>query len=61
MSKRQLIDEIRNSNPTAQSQFLEQFDEESLHQYLRHLKAALTRQIRIGGWKRPQSRLRMVS
>jgi hypothetical protein len=60
MSKRQLIEEIRNSNPTAQPQFLEQFDEESLHQYLKHLKAALTRQISIASWKRPQPRFRAV-
>ena len=41
MSKRQLIDDIRQLNPTAQPQFLAQFDEEELQEYLDHVKSAL--------------------
>src|SRR5207248_7562125 len=37
MNKRQLIDGIRQLNQTAQPEFLLQFDEESLDQYLKHL------------------------
>ena len=38
MSKRQLIDDIRRYNYTAQPQFLAQFDETALKQYLEHLE-----------------------
>lgn len=63
MTKRQLIDEIRNLNPTAHPQFLAQFDDEALQQYLDHLKSAQGQRLRIGGWVRRQqeSRVRMVS
>lgn len=37
MSKRELIDRIRLFNPTAGSDFLRQFDEMDLTQYLQHL------------------------
>ena len=40
MSKRQLIEEIRAFNPTAQVEFLEQFDDAALKQYLESLQAA---------------------
>lgn len=47
MSKGQLITYIRELNPTAEPQFLEQFDEEALHQYLDQLRAARDRRKRI--------------
>jgi len=40
MSKRQLIDDIRRYNATAQPQFLAQFDESALKQYLEHRGSA---------------------
>lgn len=40
MSKRELIDEIRQLNGTAPARFLAQFDEAALQQYLVHLKEA---------------------
>ena len=61
MSKRQLIDEIRNFNPTAHPQFLAQFDDDALRQYLEHLKSAQNQRLRIGGWVRRQAKVRMVS
>jgi hypothetical protein len=61
MSKRQLIEEIRQFNTSAQTQFLAQFDDAALKQYLEHLKAAQNRTVRIGGWVRRQDKLRMVS
>jgi hypothetical protein len=61
MSKRQLIDEIRTLNATAQVQFLAQFDEAALAQYLEHLRSAQNKRLRIGGWVRRQPKLRMVS
>ena len=61
MSKRQLIDEIRQFNPTAHPQFLVQFDDEALRQYLDHLKSAQNQRLRIGGWVRRGAKVRMVS
>ena len=60
MDKRQLIEEIRRFNTTAQEQFLAQFDDAALQQYLDHLKAAQEQQLRIDGWVR-RPKLRMVS
>jgi hypothetical protein len=60
-SKRQLIEEIRQFNTSAEPKFLEQFDEPALQQYLEHLKAAKEKEVRIGGWVRRQPKLRMVS
>src|SRR3954463_4945060 len=59
MSKRQLIDEIRQYNLSVQPQFLAQFDDAALKQYLEHLKSAQNKHIRIGGWGRrpPKPRL----
>jgi hypothetical protein len=54
MDKRQLIDEIRRLNTTAQPQFLAQFDENSLAEYLDHLQAARDKVVRIGGWVHPR-------
>lgn len=39
MTKRQIIDEIIVSNPSAAAEFLAQFDQDDLLQYLRHLEA----------------------
>lgn len=61
MTKRQLIDEIRHLNATAQPQFLVQFDEAALKQYLDHLQSAQNKQVRINTWHRGQPKLRMVS
>ncbi len=61
MSKRQLIDDIRRMNTTAQPQFLAQFDEEALKQYLRHLEGARDKHLRIHGWVKRNPKLRLVS
>ena len=61
MSKRQLIEGIRELNPTAPAPFLAQFDEGALQQYLEHLKAAQLKRVRINGWVRRRSDMRMVS
>jgi hypothetical protein len=56
MSKRQLIDGIRKYNTSVDPQFLAQFDEPALQQYLEHLEAAAQKRIRIDGWvKQPGS------
>ena len=52
MNKRQLIDGIRTYNPTAHPEFLAQFDEGALRQYLDHLKAARSKRVHIHGWNR---------
>jgi hypothetical protein len=56
MNKRQLIDDIRRINPTAQALFLAQFDEAALRDYLDHLNAAIERRVRISGWVRKRPR-----
>ena len=61
MIKRQLIEDIRKHNITAQPEFLEQFDEEALAEYLRHLEEASQKRLRFAGWYRGDSKLRMVS
>ena len=63
MNKRQLIDGIRQLNQTAQPEFLLQFDEESLDQYLRHLQSAQEKRLKIAGWVKsiPKPKFRLVS
>jgi hypothetical protein len=61
MSKRQLIDEIRRYNTTVSVQFLAQFDDSALQQYLEHLEGAKNRNTRIASWVRKTPRLRLVS
>ena len=61
MNKRQLIDDIRKFNATAQPQFLAQFDETALKQYLSHLEGARKKHLRIHGWSRQGTNLRLVS
>jgi len=46
MSKRQLIEDIRRFNITAQPKFLSQFDEGALKQYLSHLESAREKHVR---------------
>lgn len=61
MSKRQLIDDIRRYNTTVQPQFLAQFDEAALRQYLEHLEGAFRKRVQISSWVRKPPRFRMVS
>lgn len=61
MTKRQLIDEIRRHNTTAQPQFLAQFDEVALKDYLAHLQAAQRKHVRIAGWVKRPNQLRIAS
>jgi len=62
MTKRQLIDDIRQYNLSVQPQFLAQFDNDALRQYLDHLRDAARKHVRIAGWvKKPQAKLRLVS
>ena len=61
MSKRQLIDDIRQFNTTVAPEFLTQFDEAALQQYLQHLQEASTRLTRIAFRVRNQPKLRMAS
>ncbi|HEY2587644.1 MAG TPA: hypothetical protein VGI81_17995 [Tepidisphaeraceae bacterium] len=60
MSKRQLIDDIRRYNTTAQPEFLAQFDEAALKQYLDHLEGAFRKRLHIASWVRKRPKLRMV-
>lgn len=61
MTKRQLIDDIRRYNATAQPQFLAQFDEEALKQYLEHLEQARKKHVRNAAIAPRGPKLRMVS
>ena len=61
MNKRQLIDDIRKYNSTARPEFLGQFDEAALRQYLEHLESAKLKRVRFSGWVRKSPKLRMVS
>ena len=61
MNKRQLIDDIRRYNATAQPQFLAQFDEDALQQYLEHLEEARRKHVRAAAFVRRAPKLRMVS
>ncbi len=61
MNKRQLIDDIRRYNTTVPTQFLSQFDESALQQYLDHLEGAHKKHTRIASWVRKAPKLRLVS
>jgi hypothetical protein len=61
MEKRQLIDDIRQYNTTVTADFLSQFDEAALQQYLEHLENAKQRLTRIASWSKRSPRLRLVS
>jgi hypothetical protein len=63
MNKRQLIDGIRQLNQTAQPDFLAQFDDQALQQYLRHLETAQEKRLKVAGWVKslPRPKFRLVS
>jgi hypothetical protein len=61
MSKRQLIDDIRRYNATAQPHFLAQFDESALKQYLDHLEEARRKHVRTAAFVRRGPKLKLVS
>ncbi|MGA2584524.1 MAG: hypothetical protein ABSG31_14710 [Tepidisphaeraceae bacterium] len=61
MSKRQLIDEIRQYNTTVPIAFLAQFDESALSQYLEHLEGARRNETRINTWVKREPKMRLVS
>ena len=61
MNKRQLIDDIRRFNSTAQPQFLAQFDEPALKQYLEHLEEARRKHVRAAVFVRRGPKLKLVS
>jgi ABC-type transporter MlaC component len=60
MTRQQIIQAVRSLNPTASEQFLAQFDEQALQEYLQHLEAAKNRVIRIHGWVR-KNKMRLAS
>jgi hypothetical protein len=60
MTKRQLIDDIRRYNTTATPEFLAQFDEVALRQYLDHLEGAFRKRLQISAWVRRKPKLKMV-
>ena len=60
MNKRQLIDEIRQFNTSVRPQFLSQFDESALRQYLDNLQSAARKHTKEAHWVRHQPKLRMV-
>jgi hypothetical protein len=47
MNKRQLIDDIRQHNATAKPEFLVQFDEAALAEYLSHLEEKKQKRIKL--------------
>jgi len=61
MTKRQLIDDILRYNPTAQPQFLAQFEDDALKQYLEHLEQARRKHLRQASFVPRGPKLRMVS
>ncbi|HEX8523118.1 MAG TPA: hypothetical protein VF669_12750 [Tepidisphaeraceae bacterium] len=61
MNKRQLIDNIRKINVSVRPEFLAQFDEPALAQYLDHLSEAQNKRLQMPAWVRKQPMLRMVS
>jgi hypothetical protein len=61
MNKRQLIDDIRRFNVTAQPEFLAQFNEQALKQYLDHLEEARRKHVRTAAFVRRGPKLRLVS
>lgn len=56
MNKRQLIEAIQTANPSATERFLQQFDADSLQQYLNRLEDAARRAPKIAAWVRPVRR-----
>ena len=60
-NKRQLIDEIRRYNTTAQPQFLSQFDVAELRLYLDHLELSRSLLLVTAAFTRTTRKLGMVS
>ncbi len=60
-NKRQLIDDIRKYNKTVAPQFLVQFDDDALQQYLEHLQEAHRKHQAIAPLLRSDAKLRLVS
>jgi hypothetical protein len=60
MEKRQLIEQIREHNKTATHDFLAQFDQTALEQYLQHLEDAKNKIRQISSWSRQRDKLKMV-
>jgi hypothetical protein len=60
MEKRQLIEQIRQYNQTATHDFLAQFDEGALEQYLQHLEDAKNKIRQISSWSRQRDKMKMV-
>jgi hypothetical protein len=61
MNKRQLIDDIRTINTSAAPQFLAQFNETALEQYLDHLKASRRKHAVISRVIRPAAPLQTTN
>lgn len=61
MDKRQIIEAIRQYNPSAEDEFLNRFNEKQLKEYLDHLDAARRKELLIAGWVKPRPRLRIAS
>jgi len=61
MNKRQLIEDIRKFNTTVPPQFLAQFDDGALRQYLEHLEGARRKHLRNTSITRRDPKLRLVS
>jgi len=61
MTKIQLIEAIRNFNTSVKTEFLEQFDEPALQQYLTALERAQNKTLKLPVWVRQQAKMRMVS
>ncbi len=61
MDKRQLIEDIRKINISADEKFLSQFDAKALQQYLDHLQGAQQNRIHIAGWVRQRRKVRIAS
>lgn len=53
MSKQELVEAIRDHNPSASSEFLLSFDEAALHHYLDHLEYRRQPRGRTAQWIRP--------
>jgi hypothetical protein len=64
MNKGQLIEAIRQLNPSATVQFLTQFDDRDLGQYLEQLRGAMSKHVHVQtfvGEEEKRVALRMVS
>ncbi len=61
MSKRQLIDEIRQHNPTAQPKFLSQFDDVALQQYLDNLLSVARKRAHSANWAEQSASVKIAS